>query len=361
MKVTIRSARMDKDGRHNDRNFDVNSASHIDQERMRDNIYYTYNGNTSQTFLELEKEFYENHFGTHIEEQNKRNTAAGHKKRNMSVDDYLKNKRTRPEDVLLQIGDAEEHASGEELWECATRYREKFEELFGEHCKIIDMALHMDEATPHVHIRRVWISEDEQGNEMVSQSRALKDMDIMIPDGLKPEDRFNNQKMTFSTLEREMFTKIVEDEGFIIERSAGQRRRHLSVDEYKEMKSADINISQLKTDIESVIALAMQDERVRKLYEKELKDIEEKSLIERAEIAKEIAPKLQSQITGNNSYIDQKVTDVLLQNELQKMKNFLSEKGLLDEYENQGKESEKEEKRSVTKEDIERTIQTSFF
>ena len=110
MKVTIRSARMDKDGRHNDRNFDVNSASHIDQERMRDNIYYTYNGNTSQTFLELEKEFYENHFGTHIEEQNKRNTAAGHKKRNMSVDDYLKNKRTRPEDVLLQIGDAEEHS-----------------------------------------------------------------------------------------------------------------------------------------------------------------------------------------------------------------------------------------------------------
>ena len=161
MKVTNRCARKDKAGKHNDRNFNLVNAPHIDQSKVNQNKYWTYNGDQEHSFAEVEKEFYARHFTDFIDVQNKKNSESRHKDRNKTLDSYYHGARTRPEDQLLQIGDKNNHATPEELWECAMTYMERFDQIYGDKCKILDMALHLDETTPHVHIRRVWIAEDE--------------------------------------------------------------------------------------------------------------------------------------------------------------------------------------------------------
>ncbi|MCR5669629.1 MAG: plasmid recombination protein [Butyrivibrio sp.] len=369
MKVTVRSARKDRDGRHNDRNFDVSSSGHINSELMNLNRYYTYNGNTTQTFLELEQEYYEKHFAEHVEEQNKKNTAAGHKKRNMTLEQYFYNQRTRPEDVLLQIGDVNEHATGDELWSCAMEYINRFNDMFGDHCEILDMALHMDEATPHIHIRRVWKAEDALGNEMVSQTKALKEMDIMMPDGSRQEDRFNNQKIAFSKIEREMFTQICEEEGFIIERTPSLRKNHLSMEEYKRSSEAKQDLKEHKDDINALLNRVLNDQELARIYSLSKREIDRKNLLQKAEIAAEIAKDLDSELyqilakdlsnINVSLYAEQEQKEI--KNKLSKAEEFLSSMGLTNEFEKYLEGEEIASKKDSKNEDDRSKQAVSFF
>lgn len=260
MKVTNRNAREDRSGKHNDRNFNIDNAPHIDQERMKDNKYYTYNGDEAHRFNEIEHEFYDTHFSKYLDEQNRRNTAIRHKERNRTVDDYVKGKYTRPEDKILQIGNIREHATGEELWACALEYKDRFDALFGDHCKILDMALHMDEATPHVHVRRVWIAQDEDGTEYVSQGKALEQLGIMDPDQAAVNSKYNNAKITFTQTDIQLFQDICIEKGLDIDRTPKERRERLSTLNYKKQE--------IQKEIDEL-------ERVRENVRAEIKEVEE--------------------------------------------------------------------------------------
>ena len=115
MRITNRNARMDSAGRHNDRNFDVDNAPHINQDRTFENRYYTYNDEKveNMTLREIELEYYTNHFENALEHQNERYKLARHHERIKTVEQYYTNRRTMPEDKILQIGDINEHATGE--------------------------------------------------------------------------------------------------------------------------------------------------------------------------------------------------------------------------------------------------------
>ena len=343
MKVTVRSSRADRNGRHNDRNFNVDLATHIDKSKISDNIYYTYNGIDGVTFLDLERQYYEDHFKEAIEAQNRKNEAAGHKDRNRSIEDYHTATRTRPEDVILQIGDISEHASGEELWNCALEYKDKFDELFGEHCKILDMALHMDEETPHVHIRRVWQAVDEDGREIVSQERALREMDILRPDNTKADGKFNNAKMIFTQVDRELFTKICEDEGFMIERTPGRKRRHLEKDEYIDFKQGQIDSDALSKNAEEMFSLAMQDERLARIYAEKIKEIQDKSLAEKVRLSSEIMKDISGEITSvTGTIFDGRLSRIKSEEELSDEAKFIEERGLKSEFEKWKNDSKNE-------------------
>lgn len=281
MKITNRNSRIDKAGKHNDRNFDLDKASHIDQNKVHLNRYYTYNGDTTKTFEEVEKEFYERHFGDKIELQNNKNTAERHPERNKTVEDYYHGKRTRPEDKILQIGNFFDHVDGYTLWECALQYAKEFDEKFGDHCKIVDMALHMDEATPHVHVRRVWIAEDELGNEYVSQTKALEQMGFGV-DTNKKISQYNNRKISFTATDREMFLNICREHNLDIDYSGpGSEAKHLETNEFKlknvqnlmekeeelirtikslenEKEQLDLTVEQLKLETEDQIEPILQ-------------------------------------------------------------------------------------------------------
>ncbi len=370
MKITNRNARIDRAGKHNDRNFNLDNAPHIDQTKLGENKYYTYNGDTEHSFDEIEREFYEVHFSSYLAEQNRKNEEARHKERNRSVEDYARSKYTRPEDKILQIGNIKEHASGEELWECALEYMRQFNEIFGEHCMILDMALHMDEATPHVHVRRVWIAEDEAGHEYVSQTKALMQLGITAPDQEKANSKFNNPKITFTQTDTQLFRDICISRGLKINLTPAEKREHLSTLDYKvkalteEVEDLERTRDSLNSDIAKAESRAEKTVRTLEELDKTMDDMiqyfeqspffedrycpelemaKKKGRAERFQILSDIYTREMQAVMIDTDDFDKAAIKAKVEAELWQMENYIEEHGLADDFE-QYKSRAKEER-----------------
>lgn len=372
MKVTNRNARIDKAGKHNDRNFNLDNAPHIDKDKISENKYWTYNGDNYRSFDELEKEFYERHFSDYLEACNSRNIKARHPDRNRDVNHYVRSRNTRPEDKILQIGNMDEHATPEELWECALAYVEKFDDIYGDHCKILDMALHLDEATPHVHIRRVWIAEDEHGNEYVNQGKALEQLGIQDPDQSRPTSKYNNPKISFTQSDIRLFQDICIEKGLSIDIGTPEKREHLSTLQYKKQEiSKDIeelertrdrmhkDIDDAKEDLqilddisESLLNYFENTDLFSDKYADELEEARKKERAERLRILISIYHKEMSSVLHENDFA-KAVIRADIGKDLRHMERFLEKEGLLDKYQRENRP--KEESRSRT------TGSTNFF
>lgn len=235
MKLVERNERSDISGIHNDRNFDLSKAVHINPDRGVMNKYWVYNDEYHKKFIDIEKEFYEKNFGEFLSNQERRLKENHNYSKIKSVDDYLKGRYTKPEDKILQIGNSISHIDGKLLWEIANDYQKRFNDMFGDNCKIIDMALHMDELVPHVHIRRVWMATNDYGEKVVSQTKALNELGINRPNMSKESSRNNNAKMTFSKIERELLFEICKEHGLDLDKKPNKENDiHIRIDLIRE-------------------------------------------------------------------------------------------------------------------------------
>lgn len=212
MRMTIHNARTSKLGaftpRHNDRNFDISHAEHIDPERTGGNIYWNWTGESDISFEDAEKLFYEQHCRTHLDAKNARYVAQRHPERVRTMDEYRQNPRTCPEETLLMIGNKNEYVPAKTLQAICEDLR-NWEEKQIPGLKILNMALHVDEqGAPHIHMRKAWIYRDENGTESISQGKALEGAGIPLPHPDKPQGRNNNRKQTFSQQERQALYEI---------------------------------------------------------------------------------------------------------------------------------------------------------
>lgn len=214
------------DVKHNDRNFDVANSEHIDAERTKLNVYwdcyqgYCLNGDTSErkmTFTEIEKAYYFEHYGDHVDAQNERNEKAGHAERNRTTDDVLKNNKTCPEEGILQLGNIDCSVTPDVLAKVVAEFFEEFEKRYGSHVHILDWALHLDEATPHVHVRQVYDALNKYGELCPQQEKALEELGFELPDPTKKRSRFNNRKMCFDAECRKLFLDIGQKNGVELE------------------------------------------------------------------------------------------------------------------------------------------------
>ena len=160
MKGTRHNGRSGKNGvynpLHNDRRFNPEHSEHIDNERVRQNIYWDcYQGYTTMedqgkennfSFEQIELAFYEEHYGHYVMKQNERHVKARHPDRCKEVEDVWKNKKTCPEESIYQLGTIDEHASVETLILVFDEFKKEFDKRFGSNVHIIDWSLHMDEA-----------------------------------------------------------------------------------------------------------------------------------------------------------------------------------------------------------------------
>ncbi len=76
--------------------------------------------------------------------------------------------------------------------------------------------MHIDEANPHIHERKVWTAHD--GDMLIiNQEKALAEMGIERPDTSKKVGRKNNAKMTYTKICREKLIEIARAHGIEIE------------------------------------------------------------------------------------------------------------------------------------------------
>lgn len=212
MRMTIHNGRAGKNGtyspKHNDRNFDISSAEHIDPERMPGNVYWNWTGKKDISFEDCEKAFYEEHCRAHLDAVNRRHREQRHPERVRDMDAYRTARQTCPEETLLMIGNKDEHLPPRTLRAICEDLR-NWEENTVPGLRVLDMALHVDEeGFPHIHMRKAWIYRDESNVESIAQSKTLQAAGIPLPHPDKPAGRHNNRKQSFSAMERQALYEI---------------------------------------------------------------------------------------------------------------------------------------------------------
>lgn len=229
MRATIHNGRTSHLGaftpKHNDRNFDINHAEHIDPERVKNNRYWNWTGNPETTFEAAEAAFYEKHIRQHLDAQNARYTAQRHAERAKTMDEYRRSPQTCPEEVILQIGKLGDTIPAD-MMARIIQEQINWEQKTFPGVKVLNVALHMDEqGAPHIHERRAWIYTDKDGNFAISQNKALEQMGVELPNPNKPRSRFNNRKMSFSRMCREHLLQICKAHGLEIEEIPQEKSR----------------------------------------------------------------------------------------------------------------------------------------
>ena len=220
MRATIHNGRTSKLGaftpKHNDRNFNIKNAEHIDPERVKNNRYWNWTGK-EMTFEAAEQIFYEKHIRKHLDAQNARYQAQRHAERAKTMDEYRRSPQTCPEEVILMIGKAGDTIPAD-MMARIIQEQINWEQKQFPGVRVLDVALHMDEqGAPHIHERRAWVYTDKDGNSAISQNKSLEQMGVELPNPDRPRGRFNNRKQTFSKRCREHLLQICREHGLEIE------------------------------------------------------------------------------------------------------------------------------------------------
>lgn len=247
MRATIHNGRTSHLGaftpKHNDRNFNIKNAEHIDPERVRNNRYWNWTGQEI-TFEAAEIAFYEKHISAHLEAQNARYRAQRHAERAKTMDKYRKSPQTCPEEVILQIGKRGDTIPAD-MMARIIQEQINWEQKTFPGVKVLDVALHMDEqGAPHIHERRAWVYTDKAGNLAISQNKSLEQMGVELPNPNKPRSRFNNRKISFSRMCREHLLQICREHGLEIEEIPQEKSKSgITLEDYQageaEKRAAD--------------------------------------------------------------------------------------------------------------------------
>lgn len=241
MRMTLHNGRGGKDGtynpRHNDRNFDISHAEHIDPERMPGNVYWNWTGENI-TFEDAEKAFYEEHCREYLDAVNRRHREQRHPERVRDMDAYRTARQTCPEETLLMIGNKDEYLPPKTLRAICEKLKD-WEEKQIPSLKVLDIAYHGDEeGAPHIHMRRAWIYRDENNVESIAQSKALQAAGIPLPHPDKPAGRHNNRKQVFSAMERQALYEICRGYGIESLLEMQPREKSQSGREFEDYKAS---------------------------------------------------------------------------------------------------------------------------
>lgn len=237
--------------RHNDRSFLAGRsevwrqehAPHIDPERTDDNVVWTWDG---QTDVEAsERAWYAQEYQRAQEATNARYAREGHSDRCKSTDQLYKGRLTRPEEMILQVGTQADGIDPARFKAAVDRYIDRLEEwnaAHGEHMHILSIAMHVDEASPHLHIRRVWDYQDKDGLCRLGQAKALQAAGVPLPEPNKPAGRYNNRKMVFDSMARGWWQECCREQGWDIETEARPDMRHKSKQDYiRDQMAAEVD------------------------------------------------------------------------------------------------------------------------
>lgn len=210
---------------------------------------------TTENIILVDKDVrqaYQEIFGKALEEYNSKQ-----KRNDRKIADYydhiLKSKNgEKPfyEDVV-QWGkkeDFENPETREKAKEALVKYVEGFEER-NKNLKIIGAYIHMDEASPHLHLDYIPIASGYSigMKKRNSLDRAMKQMGFQP----KSESRMNNATKLWKDHERAVFGQLCRDVGLEVDAERKSDRKSLTADEYRDAR--DEMIGHIEQEKEAII------------------------------------------------------------------------------------------------------------
>lgn len=236
MRATYRCSRSGS-ARHNDRTFDLSKAEHINQRLTGENRNWHWMQKThpQASFAEAEKAFYEKRYTESLNATNQRYIKQYHPERCKTIDDLLNGAKTCPTETIFQIGNKDEFPKASILQRAVNdliKYLNRWNGLNGNHFHPLNISLHIDEATPHIHMRACWDYIDEDGHPRLGQEKALEQAGVSLPDPSKPIGRYNNRKMEFDKMIRTEWQNILKSYNLDIETEPLPKRKHKGKEEF---------------------------------------------------------------------------------------------------------------------------------
>lgn len=138
--------------------------------------------------------------------------------------------------------------------------------------QILDWALHMDEATPHIHERHVFFADDGYGMNFPKQEKACEALGFHPPKPDKKKSKTNNCKVSFDEEIRRLYIEIAEKYGVIIEKDPLTGKKHLEKNDFiiarqeKKIESQKNKLEELTLKLNDIDILAQ--EVAEKAYER---------------------------------------------------------------------------------------------
>ncbi|WP_181978165.1 hypothetical protein [Solobacterium moorei] len=126
------------------------------------------------------------------------------------------------------------------LGQIAAEFFEEFDRHFGEHIHILDWALHLDEATPHIHERHAFDCENRYGEIQPQQEKVLEALGFDLPHPDQNKGKLNNREMTFDAACRAMLFDICKRHGLHLDQEPEYGgRAYLEKQDYILMKQKE--------------------------------------------------------------------------------------------------------------------------
>ncbi len=220
---------------HNSRTF---TAENVDSERTHLNIDYC---------NEPIKKVYHEMFDEALKQYNDKQ-----KRKDRKIPDYYKHIESGKQEklfheIIFQIGNKDDMSATGEHAELARTILDEYYQGFQErnpYLRVFSAHLHMDEATPHIHIDFVpFTTGSKRGLETrVSLKQAMLNM------GFKGEGRSDNELNRWILSEKKVIAQIMERHGIEWEQK-GTHEQHLSVLDYKKQERAK-EVAELDREIE---------------------------------------------------------------------------------------------------------------
>lgn len=247
---------------HNNRKF---IASNVNKNKISENITYK-KQDVQQAYQQL--------FGKSLVEYNARQT-----RRDRIIPDYFEHisKSKREEafyEIIVQFGDSKtapcENQTGKITHKMLDEYMTDFQKR-NPNLHVFNAVLHMDEASPHLHINFIPFYTQGRKNGL---SKGVSMKSALIEQGFNPKSTRENQLVMWEENERQVMEEILKKYGF--EREDKQAKyAHQTVDDYKKSQDEKKIISALRTS-RKVSDKDLTAEKIRRLHEK-LKLLEKKN------------------------------------------------------------------------------------
>lgn len=214
--------------------------SHIDKSKMSEN----------EILVDRDiKEAYKEIFDDSVREYNERQKRADRK-----IENYYENIKKSKNGERLFYEDVVQWGKKDDFNDPANRQKAKkalkeYAETFPErnpNLKLIGAYIHMDEASPHMHIDYIPIAGGYKTGmkKRNSLDRAMKEM------GFKPENenRKNNATKMWKDKERAYFADLCRKNGLEVEKEEKYNRKRLTPEEYREEKEKYMKEFQVDLD-----------------------------------------------------------------------------------------------------------------
>ncbi len=246
---------------HNDRKF---TAENVDKERTQNNITYC-NENIRTVYHKL--------FDDAVKRHNERQTRSDRQITNYYKKISQESKQEKPfQEIIVQIGDKDNMGAMTENGQLAKKILDEYMKGFQDrnpNLYVFSAHLHMDEATPHLHIDFVpFTTGSKRGlDTRVSMKGALKQQ------GFIGTGRSDTERAQWAESEKEALSKIMLSHGIEWEQK-GTHEKHKTVSEFKrDMLAKEIDeLTEKKDDLLHTMSAYTKAEEYAHLTVRKIKD-----------------------------------------------------------------------------------------